>query len=274
MPFFAAPRHGAMLLVFIVGTVVVAAALLFVLHQAPPQTKKRVITAATFLAGLFYVLEFFLPANTPVIGNPLSLWKESVGNAVLVIGGFAFGLGIYNLLHVHASNIRRRRPDWYNSVILYVAFAAMFAIGLAHDAWRSRPWLQDWYRYLFNGLWQNLDAAMFSLLAFYIVSAAYRAFRVRSGEAALLMVTALILMMGQVPLGMALTAGIATDGGRLPFFGTPYSLFRMENFSRWILMHVNMPALRAIDFGIGLGALAMALRIWLSLERGTYFKES
>jgi hypothetical protein len=273
MQFFATPRHGATLLAFIVGTVVVAAALLLVLHQAPPRTKKRVITAATFLAGLFYVLEFFLPATRPS-GNVLSPWTVSVGNAVLVIGGFAFGLGIYNLLHVHASNIRQRRPDWYNSIVLYVAFAAMFTIGLAHDAWRDRPWLQDWYRYLFNGLWQNLDAAMFSLLAFYIVSAAYRAFRVRSKEAALLMATALILMMGQVPLGMALTAGIPIDGGRLPFFGTPYSLFRMENFSRWILMHVNMPALRAIDFGIGLGALAMAIRIWLSLERGTYFKES
>jgi hypothetical protein len=273
MRFFAAPRNGAPLIVFILGTVIVAVVLLLALHQAPPRTKKRVITAATFLAGLFYVLEFFLPATRPK-GNFLSLWTENVGSAVLVVAGFAFGLGIYNLLHVHASNIRRRRPDWYNSVVLYVAFLAMFLIGLAKDAAPDRAWLREGYRYLFNGLWLNLDAAMFSLLAFYIVSAAYRAFRVRSGEAALLMVTALILMMGQVPLGMALTAGIPTNGGRVPFFGMPYSLFRIENFSRWILMHVNMPALRAIDFGIGLGAMAMALRIWLSLERGTYFKET
>lgn len=272
MRFFAAPRHSWALFAFIVGTVVVAVALLLVLHQAPPRTKKRVVTAATFLSGLFYVLEFFLPASGSR-GNVLSPWTVSVGDALLVIGSFAFGLGIYNLLHVHASNIRRRRPDWYNSVVLYVAFLAMFLIGLAHDAWRDRRWFQDGYRYLFNGLYQNLDAAMFSLLAFYIASAAYRAFRVRSAEAALLMVTALILMMGQVPLGMALTAWIPTEG-RLPFFGTPYSLFRIENFSRWVQMRVNGPALRAIGFGLGLGALAMALRIWLSLERGTYFKES
>jgi hypothetical protein len=77
-------------------------------------------------------------------------------------------------------------------------------------------------------------------------------------------------MLGQVPIGMALTNWVPTEG-RLDFFRTPIELFRIENFSRWLLMHVNNPVQRAIDFGIGLGALAMGLRVWLSLERGTYF---
>jgi hypothetical protein len=126
------------------------------------------------------------------------------------------------------------------------------------------------YNVMFLGLWQNLGATMFSLLAFYIASAAYRAFRIRSAEALVLMVTAMILMLGQVPIGMALTSWIPHEG-HLRFFGTPYDAFRIENFSRWVLMRVNNPVQRAIDFGIGLGALAMGLRIWLSLERGTYF---
>jgi hypothetical protein len=29
----------------------------------------------------------------------------------------------------------------------------------------------------------------------------------------------------------------------------------------------------AIDFGLGVGGLATALRLWLSLERGSYFEE-
>ena len=51
------------------------------------------------------------------------------------------------------------------------------------------------------------------------------------------------------------------------------SNLRIENFSQWVLTAINSPVQRAIGFGLGLGALAMSLRIWLSLERGTYFAQ-
>ena len=67
---------------------------------------------------------------------------------------------------------------------------------------------------------------------------------------------------------MAVTNWIPTGKS---LFGLDWSVLRIENFSYWVLSVVNMPVQRAIDFGLGLGALAMSLRIWLSLERGTYF---
>jgi len=69
-----------------------------------------------------------------------------------------------------------------------------------------------------------------------------------------------------VPLGMALTSWIPADG--------QLGILRVETLSQYILTTINSPVQRAIGFGIGLGMLAMALRIWLSLERGTYFEES
>jgi len=48
----------------------------------------------------------------------------------------------------------------------------------------------------FRGFLTSLNATMFSLIAFYIVSAAYRAFRVRSVEAGVMMITAAIIMLG------------------------------------------------------------------------------
>ncbi|HEY3342571.1 MAG TPA: hypothetical protein VGK81_11155, partial [Anaerolineae bacterium] len=111
----------------------------------------------------------------------------------------------------------------------------------------------------------NFDAAMFSLLAFYIASAAYRAFRVRTVEAALLMVSALIVMLGMVNFGVFLTHSIPLD--------SPYAFFRVERLSLWILNWINMPAQRAVTIGVAVGALAMAMRIWLSLERGTFFSQ-
>ncbi len=41
----------------------------------------------------------------------------------------------------------------------------------------------------------------------------------------------------------------------------------------WVMRWLNMPAQRGIIFGIAVGALAMSLRVWLSLERGTFFSE-
>jgi hypothetical protein len=46
-----------------------------------------------------------------------------------------------------------------------------------------------------------------------------------------------------------------------------------ENMSSWILTKVNSPAIFAIDLGLGVGSLATALRLWLSLEKGSYFEE-
>jgi hypothetical protein len=268
------PRHGMELLLFVLGSVLVSVAVLAALHGTPSRFKRRLTVALTFLAGSYYALEYFLPAGTGMrsgaAGNFLSPFAQPLGDALMVMGGFTFGLGIFNLAHVHWTTIRRHRPGWSNSGVFFAAFVGMAAAGFWHDQHGAPAWVMKAYSLLFHGLWQNLDAAMFSLLAFYIAAAAYRAFRIRSGEALVLMVTAIILMLGQVPVGMVLTNWIPQHG-RLPFFGTPYSLFRIENFSHWVLMRVNNPVQRAIEFGIGLGALAMGLRIWLSLERGTYF---
>ncbi|MCS6862608.1 MAG: hypothetical protein NZT92_20075, partial [Abditibacteriales bacterium] len=121
------------------------------------------------------------------------------------------------------------------------------------------------YNVLFNGMFNSLDATMFAILAFFIVSAAYRAFRVRSAEATLMMVSAFIIMLGQVPLGIVLTNWIPHD--------SPLAIFRLERLARWILTGINAAAFRAIIFGIVMGYLAMSLRVWLSLERGSYFRD-
>jgi hypothetical protein len=269
----------------IAGALIGAVVGLAIVHQTSNHVKRFLVTALTFLAGLFYFLEFFIPPDPTTEETRLGGWNltqtaNTVGNAYLVVAGFTFLLGVYNLVHIHGNNVRRRRPGWSNSLGFFLAFLLMvvFAFWKDWQHWFGGPSAPSWvndrnpahaalprdvYTLLFEGLYRNLDATMFSILAFYIVSAAYRAFRIRSGEAAVLMVVALILMMGQVPLGMALTHWIPTTG--------IVSNLRIENFSQYVLTAINSPVQRAIGFGLGLGALAMALRIWLSLERGTYF---
>jgi hypothetical protein len=122
------------------------------------------------------------------------------------------------------------------------------------------PIAKAWSTILFEGALQSLDATMFSIIAFYITSAAYRAFRIRSLEATLLLVTAIIVMLGQITVGQMLTAWLPKE-------------FHVEVIRNWILTKVNAPATRAIAVGLGIGSLAVGLRIWLGLERGSYFDQ-
>ena len=89
---------------------------------------------------------------------------------------------------------------------------------------------------------------MFSLLAFYMASAAYRSFRARNALAALLLGSAFIVMLGQVPIGEAITE-------KLPLV------------SQWIMQVPNTASKRGIDIGITLGALATMLKILTGVER-------
>jgi hypothetical protein len=255
------PVSGPLLWVYIAGALAVSGVVFFALQLIPGRFRKPLVALITFVAGLFYATEFFLPVGADN-ANFLTPYLDPVAQMTQVLQAFALGLGVYSLAAVHLRAIARQRSGWGFSVVL---FAALFAIGISGLLKEYRPnrYNEGVFNFLFEGGLQNLDAAMFSIIAFYIVSAAYRAFRVRSVEATILLASASIVMLGQVALGQALTNGIPDQGFA--------ANLRVENVANWILTRVNSPALLAVEFGLGIGALATSLRLWLSLERGSYF---
>lgn len=249
-------------------------AILAGLQAAPRRSRKGIIALFTFLGGLYFALEFFWPANPKTKQNWLTPYQDLVAQMFAVIGAFAVGVGVISLLSLHSRLIARRREGWGNSLVLVIAFTAMAVFGLLNE---YRPTLHvfgsgvtahDVFQILFRGGLTNLGAAMFSVLGFYIASAAYRSFRIRSFESGLLMAAALIVMLGAVGFGTALTNWIP-----LTSHGTenPWANLRIEQIAQWLLMEINSAAYRGILFGLTIGGLATSLRLWLSLERGAYF---
>jgi hypothetical protein len=104
------------------------------------------------------------------------------------------------------------------------------------------------YVWMYDYVFYPCNATMFALLAFFIASAAFRAFRARNAEAALLLGAAIIIMLGRAPIGRAIS-------DLLPLI------------SDWILDVPNNAGRRAIMMGAALGAIATGLRIILGLER-------
>jgi len=156
----------------------------------------------------------------------------------------------------HSANIRKRREEWYGSVLFFVAVAVGVVAGLGYGA--GGGFLKRMNDVVVNDVLRPMGSTVFSLLAFYMASAAYRSFKLKSREALLMMGSAFIVMLGQIPIGLWLTH-------RLP------EALWLPVMSQWILYIANSAAVRGMWFGMMVGAIAVGLRFWLSLERGAFF---
>jgi hypothetical protein len=284
---------GPGLVMMVILGIVLGVALCFVLSQVPSNLRKKVVFLFTFLAGLPYVLAYLWP--TPIganyeaevprnlseqIGFTINQSLEPVGSITNILQGFLLGVGIFSLVKIHLTRVKRKQENWGYSVVLLSTFALMATVGFWD--WRLRTFLDDdgkllnrenWFPvnyvqdFLFEGVYQQMDSAMFSMIAFFILSAAYRAFRIRSIESTVMMASALILMLN---LMGALTFAWGQGVDQLIIqTGNPFlANLKLNTFADWLRATMQIPAIRAIDFGVWLGALAMGLRLWLGLEKG------
>jgi hypothetical protein len=106
---------------------------------------------------------------------------------------------------------------------------------------RFRTWVYD-------HVFSPCNATMFALLAFFIASAAFRAFRARNTEAALLLGAAILVLLGRAPIGSLIHENL------------PY-------ITNWIIDVPNNAGRRAIIMGAALGAIVTGLRVLLGMER-------
>jgi hypothetical protein len=121
-------------------------------------------------------------------------------------------------------------------------------------------WVNSAQQVLFVGVFKSAQATMFSLLAFFVASASFRAFRVKSKEAGLLMGAAFIVMLGNVPIGNLISKYLAY----IPFIG-PYLDIAM--IKEWIMAYPSSAAQSAILVGAMLGYISASMKIIFGVER-------
>ena len=208
--------------------------MIFLRRQLP-----LLVTMVTVLlfAGQYYVPH---PASEQLL-TTVTKWLQ-------IIGGFALVLGITSLFHLHAAKIRRQEAGWGYSLVLYAGIAGTVLVGLWNGGKETIDGAMTTFGWVYSYTLVPLQGTMFAILAFFIASAAYRSFRARSREAAVLLVAAMIVMMGRVPLGEFI----------LPISG---------DLSAWILNVLNAAVRRAILIGVSLGAVALSFKIIFGVER-------
>ncbi len=203
--------------------------------------KRQLPVVFTFACAFVLTVQFFVPHRSfEQIYEVSNIWLQ-------IIGVFTIIIGIVSLVESHVRRIRRREAKWRYSFITLAGLGAMVIGGLfgSIEATEQRSLFNWLYDYVLN----PISATMFSLLAFFIASAAFRAFRLRSVLATILLLAAVLVMLGRVPLGERISGGV------------------FPALANWLLNVPNVAAKRAILIGVGLGEASMALRVMLGIER-------
>jgi len=113
---------------------------------------------------------------------------------------------------------------------------------------------------MFEGVFKSAQSTMFALLAFFVASASFRAFRIKSKEAGLLMFSAFIVMLGNVPLGNMLSNIFSY----IPLIG---KFLDIAAIKEWIMAYPSSAAQSAILIGAMLGYISSSLKIIFGVER-------
>ena len=174
-----------------------------------------------------------------------------------------------NLNSFKHKKISGKSVGWAYSAITLAAFLITLFVGLGKVGVNPNPLYPDYglsghYREIGSPFWwlyeyafKPLTATMFAMLAFYISSAAFRAFRAKNIEAILLLGTAFIILLGRTFAGVYLTAW-------LPDW---MSGLKIENLTVFIMSVFNTAGNRAIMIGIALGIASTSLKVLLGVDR-------
>ena len=202
--------------------------------------KRTIPVAITLTVGLIVMFRdiFDIPEVAAWVTKYIAMGNTLSINA-------AAALGFITLTRLHFRRVAHRQTGWQYSLSLLLCAAAMMCMGLIFEGGPNATVYQYWYQ----NISVRLGEMVFAMLAYFVASAAYRAFRIRNVEATLLLSAALLVMLGSVTVGNAIWSGF-------------------PGVKAWIMDCLNTATMRALGFGISIGALSQAARNLFGLERG------
>jgi len=220
--------------------------------------KRTLPMLVAFGVGFAFALQYYLPFSFSEDAlSATSKWYS-------IIASFALLLGIVSVIQSHARKIQTQSVGWGYSLVLFFAFASMVMMG-AFSAGNAEtppgvkgPIYGTSYGWLYNNAMIPLQTTMFATLAFYVASAAFRAFRAKTFGAFLLLFFAVVMLFGKASLGVTLWD---------ESIGTIHASLQLDRIIEWLMGTLNMSARRAILIGVALGMIATSLKIIFGIER-------
>ena len=205
-----------------------------------PVLKRTLPTAIAIAVGLFVLAAVFV--SSPLLDGLGTYFVDMA----IIIAAFALFMGMVNVVRVHARKIRERQAGWPYSLVLVASMLIVLAIGLpaiaGEEGGASHPLVQ----WVFTYIQAPIQASLSALLVFFVITATFRLLRLRSIESAVMLVIVLLVLAGQVTVGL------------VPI---------LPDIKDWILNVPTMAGVRGILLGVALGALLTGVRLFLGIER-------
>jgi hypothetical protein len=206
---------------------------------ASPNSPRQRSSANLLLTLLILVALAVLIVDRIGIAPALSAALSVGYQWLMLLAGVALLIGTANVLAMHLWRVQTGQRDWVLSLILVAVMLAVFVAGVVNPAGANGP-LLNW---VFDALVAPSQAALFSLLVFFMAAAAFRYLRVSRQGGAWLLAGALIVLLAQWPL--------ATQW--LP------PAYAQATF--WLVDAPVMAALRGVLLGSGIALLVVGLRL-------------
>jgi FlaA1/EpsC-like NDP-sugar epimerase len=197
-------------------------------------------TLAQIVCAVFGVVMFLLFFSSHPTARAITLtitteyWQ--------VIYAFALIVGTISFVKVNVINIQRGQDTLYRAVSL-IGLVAMPLVAIIWGISANTPFM-----WIFENVQVPMQSTVFALLAFFVASASFRGFRARSLPAAVLLLSAVLILLSRT----------WAEG---EFAGSLISV------ADWVRSYPSMAARRAILIGIGLGSLTTSLRVIVGIER-------
>lgn len=212
--------------------------------------RREIPIILTAVIGFTFVIQFFVPHY------PLGFLTDMFSDWFSIIAACAIWLGALNLMKVSLNKAYKKEKDWFYAVITILSFFVIVITGFFFSEGRRFQEPGTNFDWLYINIYTPLMATMFAMLAFYVASASYRAFRARNAQATVLLLAAFVVMLGRTPFGDWVSGKFFLPAG-----------WGISDLSNIIMNFFNVAGQRAIMIGIALGLISTALRIILGIER-------
>ncbi len=212
--------------------------------------KKYIPLTIVFVFGMLTLMSYYVPHKSSVnFLEMMNKWEN-------IVSAFAFFLGLISLFYSHYSKISRKADGWGYSLFVYIGFLAVAVPSFISEGKLMEGVNLTGLGWSFNYIYNPLSATMFAVLAFYIVSTAYKSFRIKSLQAFVLFLAAMILILGKVPLGQIIWDKLLG-----------WTTYGISDVVNWITQVPSVAGKRGIMIGIAIGAVVTSLKIIFGIER-------
>lgn len=212
--------------------------------------RRKEITIVIMMICAFFVLgDRLIKADIFLnVSKEIQSWALAISAGTMLVSFISAIIVNAKRIQTSLQEVKARtetisQHQWFYSAVVIGSAIWTLTVGLVWGV--DNPSYQWMYQYIY----QNLATAIAAFLALFYISAAFRAFRARTTEAALLLVTAMCVMLTTNPFGEALWSGFPVLG---------------NFFLNW----ASLGGSRAVTVVQGIGTAALCFRVLLGYERG------